>query len=84
MDGFVLRQEGLTGEVLHFPVRGKIEQAERQGIFKQCEMADDSVVVINPKPMKGGNILEDKTQEMLCKMSQQANHSQKLWIVAKG
>ena len=34
MDGFVLRQEGLTGEVLHYPVRGKIEQAERQGIFK--------------------------------------------------
>ena len=31
-----------------------------------CEVADDSVVVINSEPMKGGNMLEEKTQKILC------------------
>ena len=45
------------------------KQAERQGKFMWCKVADDSVVVINSEPMKGGNILEDKTQKILCEMS---------------
>ena len=30
-----------------------------------CRVADDSVVAINSEPMKGGNILEEKTQKIL-------------------
>lgn len=34
-----------------------------------CKVADDSVVVINSEPVKGGNIPEGKTQKILCRMS---------------
>ena len=46
--------------------------------------ADESVVVINSEPMKGGNIPEEKTQKILYIELQQANFNQKLLLVAKG
>ena len=45
------------------------KQAERQGKFMWCKVADDSVVVNNSEPMKNGNIMEEKTQRILCIMS---------------
>ena len=47
----------------------KAKQVERQEWFMWCKVADDSVVVNNSEPMKGGNILEDKTQKILCSKS---------------
>jgi len=39
---------------------------KRERGAKRCRVADESVVVINPRPVKAGNGLEDKTGETLC------------------
>ena len=36
-------------------------QEETQGFSMQCEVADDSVVVMKSRPVKAGNRLEGKT-----------------------
>ena len=46
-------------------------------------MADDSVVVKNPLPMKAGDRLEDKTKETAFEVMS-ANITQKVILDAKG
>jgi hypothetical protein len=36
-------------------------QEETQGLLMRCEVADESVVVMKPRPEKAGNSLEGKT-----------------------
>ena len=79
-----MRQANLTGEALHHLFISKTKQVERQEQDMWCEVADDSVVVINSEPMKGGNMLEEKTQKILCIKLQQADSNQKLLSIAKG
>lgn len=62
-------QANLTGEALYHLDQSKAKQVEKQEQPMWCEVADDSVVVINSEPVKGGNILEGKIQKILCKMS---------------
>ncbi|QSQ08119.1 hypothetical protein H0A61_00439 [Koleobacter methoxysyntrophicus] len=61
-DAFKFRQAGLTGESQYHPVKtGNPKQVETQGREGVVLGADEPVVVINPKPMKAGNRLEEKT-----------------------
>lgn len=63
-DAFNSRQAYLTGEVrYHPPQGGNTKQAGTQGRDYVMPYADESVVVNNPRPMKAGNSLEEKTAE---------------------
>ena len=50
----------------------------------QCEVADDSVVVIKSRPEKAGNRLEEKTGMICCTMSTGADERQTPHQGAKG
>jgi len=65
-DGFRFRQAGLTGEARHHPYeRIGPNKWRHKGGTKWCGVADESVVVINFRPMKAGNRLEEKTGRTL-------------------
>ena len=60
--GFVLRQADLTGETLYRPETVSLNKRKRKGGSMRCRVADESVVVMNPQPVKAGNRPEGKTE----------------------
>ncbi len=62
-DAIAHREFALTGEALHRfrMLRNREAQGVIQGGSKQCEVADESVVVLKSRPVKAGNSVEDKT-----------------------
>ena len=65
-DGFRFRLVHLTGEARHHPPeRVGSNKWRHKGETKWCGVADESVVVINSRPVKAGNRLEEKTGRTL-------------------
>ena len=62
----------------------RLAQEETQGQLTQCEVADDSVVVMKSRPEKAGNSLEEKTGMTCCTMSAGTGERQKPHQGAKG
>lgn len=60
-DGLAHRESGVTGEALYCTMMDSEVQEETQGQSEAVQGADESIVVMKPRPMKPGNRVEDKT-----------------------
>jgi len=80
-DAFKFRQANLTGEAQYHPAPQVSSNKRKRKVEKTwCWVADESVVVINPQPMKVGNRLEDKTEGTLHLIAMSHNEPKAIMI----